>query len=173
MNIYSIFHLNLMYSSISISSRNSVIKNCYWPLLTLADMGIPIGIEATALTLKIIKDLEPRWIKKLKQLISIGNVEFIGSGYSQIIGPLVPYDVNFKNQYFGIKEYSKILNITPKTALINEMAYSNGITEAYIENGYDTIIMEWNNSKRYKIGWNENWKFYPQRLKILKTNLLT
>ena len=63
MNIYSIFHLNLMYSSISISSRNSVIKNCYWPLLTLADMGIPIGIEATALTLKIIKDLEPRWIK--------------------------------------------------------------------------------------------------------------
>ena len=77
-------------------------------------MGIPIGIEATALTLKIIKDLEPRWIKKLKQLISIGNVEFIGSGYSQIIGPLVPYDVNFKNQYFGIKEYSKILNIVQK-----------------------------------------------------------
>ena len=172
MNIYSIFHLNLMYSSISISSRNSVIKNCYWPLLTLADMGIPIGIEATALTLKIIKDLEPRWIKKLKQLISIGNVEFIGSGYSQIIGPLVPYDVNFKNQYFGIKEYSKILNITPKTALINEMAYSNGITEAYIENGYDTIIMEWNNSKRYKIGWNENWKFYPQRLKIPKNKFI-
>ncbi|MBJ64853.1 MAG: glycoside hydrolase family 57 [Euryarchaeota archaeon] len=168
MNIYSIFHLNLMYSSISTSSRNSVIKNCYWPLLTLADMGIPIGIEATALTLKIIKDLDPSWINKLKQLISIGNVEFIGSGYSQIIGPLVPYDVNFKNQYFGIKEYSKILNITPKTALINEMAYSNGITEAYIENGYDTIIMEWNNSKRYKIGWNENWKFYPQRLKIPK-----
>tara|TARA_Y100001958_G_C21247397_1_gene578624 strand:- start:3167 stop:5035 length:1869 start_codon:yes stop_codon:yes gene_type:complete len=157
-----------MYSSISTSSRNSVIKNCYWPLLTLADMGIPIGIEATALTLKIIKDLDPSWINKLKQLISIGNVEFIGSGYSQIIGPLVPYDVNFKNQYFGIKEYSKILNITPKTALINEMAYSNGITEAYIENGYDTIIMEWNNSKRYKIGWNENWKFYPQRLKIPK-----
>ena len=54
MNIY-FFHLNLMYSSISISSRNSVIKNCYWPLLTLADMGIPIGIEATAITLKIIK----------------------------------------------------------------------------------------------------------------------
>ena len=157
-----------MFSSIPKDERPKVIKKCYWPLFEFAKMNIPIGIEASAITIKIIKKHDPEWIRTLKKYIKTRKIEFIGSGYSQIIGPLVPYDVNFKNQYFGMKEYSKILNITPKTALINEMAYSNGITEAYIENGYDTIIMEWNNSKRYKIGWNENWKFYPQRLKIPK-----
>ena len=154
-----------MFSSISKDERPKVIKKCYWPLFDFAKMNIPIGIEASAITLKIIKKHDPEWIHTLKKYIKTRKIEFIGSGYSQIIGPLVPYEVNFKNQYFGIKEYSKILDIIPKTALINEMAYSNGITEAYLKNGYDTIIMEWNNSTRYKSRWNENWKFYPQFLK--------
>ncbi len=37
-----------MYSSIEVGERGSVIKNCYWPLFSLAELGIPIGIEAPA-----------------------------------------------------------------------------------------------------------------------------
>ena len=46
------------------------------------------------------------------------QVEIVGSGYSQIIGPLVPYEVNIKNHQIGLNEYNKILGITPKTVLV-------------------------------------------------------
>ncbi|MBT6937167.1 MAG: glycoside hydrolase, partial [Candidatus Marinimicrobia bacterium] len=94
-----------MYSSIEEISRKEVIRKCYWPLFKLADMGIPIGIEAPAVTLEIINKLDPDWVVSLSQYISDDKIEFIGSGYSQIIGPLVPAKVNEWNQELGLEHY--------------------------------------------------------------------
>ena len=54
-----------MYSSIEESSRLEVIQNCYWPLLKLAEIGVPIGIEAPAVTLEINNELDPKGISSL------------------------------------------------------------------------------------------------------------
>ena len=151
-----------MYSSIEESSRPEVIHKCYWPLLKLAEIA-PIGIEAPALTLEIINDIDPAWINKLKELIKSRKVEFIGSGYSQIIGPLVPAKVNDWNQKLGLDVYDKLLGVRPKVALVNEMAYSGGIVEHYVNNGYQGIIMEWINPRAGHPERENELRFHPQK----------
>jgi len=163
LNLYSIFHLNLMYSSIEIEERPNVIEKCYWPLLKLAEANeIPIGIEFSGYTLERINEIDPEWIKKFRKLLTVGKIELIGSGYAQIIGPLVPAKVNDWNQKLGLEIYESILGIRPQIALVNEMAYSGGIVEHYINNGYKAIIMEWNNPRRYHPEWKNEWRYFPQ-----------
>ena len=151
LNLFSFFHLNLMFSSIEESQRIEVINKCYWPILHLIrEYKIPIGIEATALTLELINNLDKSWITELKKLIQEELCEFIGSGYSQLIAPIVPYQINLNNQLIGKKIYKELLNIEPKIALINEQAFSSNLISLYKKAGYETIIMEWNNSFSYK-----------------------
>jgi hypothetical protein len=155
-----------MYSSIEEISRKEVIRKCYWPLFKLADMGIPIGIEAPAVTLEIINKLDPDWVVSLSQYISDDKIEFIGSGYSQIIGPLVPAKVNEWNQELGLEHYKKLLGGSiPKIALVNEMAYSGGIVEHYVNAGYEGLIMEWNNPRSAHPEWENEWRYFPQKAK--------
>ena len=71
LNFYSIFHLNLMFSSIGKNERRNVIKKCYWPLLDIADSGIPLGIEAPGITLEIINEIDTSWIKQFRSLLNL------------------------------------------------------------------------------------------------------
>ena len=145
---YMIFHLNLGFSSIEEDSRPDTIKSCYYPLLNLIENSKhPIGIELTGWTLKEINKLDNAWIKKFKTLLISGKCELIGSGYSQIIGPLVPYSVNKWNQKLGIDTYFQILGIRPELVLVNEMAYSTSLVNLYKEFGYKGLIMDRDNVK--------------------------
>lgn len=152
-----------MYSSIEKESREEVIKKCYWPIFELADIGIPIGIEAPAITLDIINSIDPKWLKTLSEYVHNGQIEFIGSGYSQVIGPLLPAEVNYWNQKLGVARYEKYFGFAPKLALTNEMAYSSGILEHYKGEGVEALIMEWNNPKSMHQEWENEWRYFPQR----------
>jgi hypothetical protein len=163
--LYSIFHLNLMFSSLEEENRKEVISKCYWPLLILAQNGSKIGIELTGLTLELINSIDPSWVTLFRSLLQAKRIELIGSGYSQIIGPLVPAEVNDWNQSIGQDIYQKLLGVEPRTALINEMAYSAGVVEHYENNGYDSIIMEWNNPRAGHSEWDNEWRYYPQKVK--------
>ena len=154
-----------MYSSIEEANRKEVIDNCYWPLFRLVETGFPVGIEASGITLEIINKTNPSWIKTLSRFIKDEKVEFIGSGYSQVIGPLVPTKVNVWNQKLGLEVYDKLLSIAPQVALVNEMAYSAGIVEHYIDARYEAIVMEWNNPRKYHLEWDNKWRYYPQKAK--------
>lgn len=161
--VYSVFHLNLAFSSIEKIQRLDVIHNCYWPLLKLAkENQLPFGIEATGYTLEKMASIDPAWIKELRRLTTEGPCEFIGSGYTQMIGPLVPATVNDWNQKIGKDVYKRILGIEPKIALMNEMVYSAGMVGCYLNNGYDSIIMEWNNPRKYHPEWQNEWRYLPQ-----------
>jgi hypothetical protein len=143
---YILFHLNIYFSSIEEKDRLKVIKECYWPILELADnVDSPIAIELTGMTLEVINKLDPKWVQKFKKLLYLNKCELIGSGWSQLIGPLVPYEVNFYNQIIGLNYYKEILGITPKIALINEMVFSKSLIDIYYEVGYNCIIYEFNN----------------------------
>ena len=74
-----------------------MIARCYWPLLELAEAHGPIGLEATGFTLEEIAARDPAWIAEARRLIADGRIELIGSGYAQIIGPLVPAPVTAAN----------------------------------------------------------------------------
>ena len=143
---YLIFHLNLAFSSIPVSARLEVIRKCYWPLLDLAEeTGIPIGIELTGWTLQQISELDSAWVVRFKQLLESQQCELIGSGWVQLIGPLVPYEVNFWNQKLGLEAYREVLGKTPKIALVNEMAFSTGMVDVYTDAGYEGIVMDRDN----------------------------
>lgn len=143
---YLIFHLNLAFSSIKTEARLEVIRKCYWPLLDLAEgTGIPVGIELTGWTLQQIALLDQSWVCRFRQMLEKKQCELIGSGWAQIIGPLVPYEVNRRNQKLGLDAYRQMLGLTPRIALVNEMAFSTGMVDVYAEADYEGIVMDRDN----------------------------
>ncbi|MBP0030409.1 hypothetical protein [Roseofilum sp. Guam] len=158
-----LFHLNYAFSSIEIDQRPIVMEQCYWPILKLvSELDLPVAIEATGYTLEVASQVDPKWVDELRYLINQGKCEWVGSGYAQIIGPIVPSGVNTANLYWGHQVYEQILGIRPEIGLINEQAYSASLVPHYLEAGYRAIIMEWNNPYRYHSEWQSEWRYYPQ-----------
>lgn len=165
MNIFAIFHINLCYSSLEDSQKTEVIKKCYWPLLKIIEkLKIPIAIEATGFSLEEIQKRDKTFIKKLKFLINKNYCEFIGSGYCQIIAPLVPDKVNYYNLKIGNRIYSKFLNTKPKIALVNEQVFSSSIVKNYLRNGYKTLILDWDNFINSNKEVNKKSFYFPQKI---------
>ncbi len=163
LRLYAFFHLNLAYSSIEEKQRPEVIQRCYWPLLRLVrNLRLPVGIEASAYTLGCIRDIDPGWLIEFASLCSEGLCEVVGSGYVQLIGPLVPPEVNAANLRLGNEAYERLLGIGPSVALINEQAYSAGLIQHYIDAGFRAIIMEWDNPSRYHPEWPPELRYLPQ-----------
>lgn len=161
LSLYSFFHLNLAYSSIEEAQRKEVIEFCYWPLLRLAKkFNLPFGIEATGYTLQAIAEIDSTWIDELRRLCTEGRCEFIGSGYVQMIGPLVPAEVNRRNQQIGLEVYKQLLGLRPELALVNEQAWSEGMVGHYLDAGYKAVIMEWDNPAQGR-GWPSCWSQLP------------
>ena len=124
------------------ADRPEVIRRCYHPLLDIAEAGVPVGIEATGWTLRQIEILDPVWIKRFRKLLNENKCELVGSGYVQLIGPLVPVAVNRHNQRLGMEVYETLLGQRPRLALLNEMAFSPGLVPIYLEYGYQGLIMD-------------------------------
>jgi hypothetical protein len=158
-----LFHLNLAFSSIEEEQRATVVQNCYGPLLDLAETHGPIGIEATAYTLQAIQACDPQWLTRLTGLIQRGKVEFIGSGYSQMIGPLVPAGMLAANLRLGHDAYQRLLGATPRIALVNEQSYSGGLVGQYLDAGYEALLVDWDNVANFHPAWNPQLRYAPQR----------
>jgi hypothetical protein len=163
LQLFTIFHLNLAYSSIEEAQRPDVVQRCYWPLLRLAERtGAPIGIEASGITLEAAAAIDPAWLEALRALVASGRCEFVGSGYAQIIGPLVPAAVNAANLRLGHQVYERLLGCRPRLAFVNEQAYSAGLIRHYLDAAYDALVMEWDNPARAHPEWDAEWRYFPQ-----------
>ncbi len=153
LRLFALFHLNLAFSSIEEEQRGDVIARCYWPLLKLAESYGPIGIEATGFTLEEIAARDPSWIAKLRALITEDRAELIGSGYAQIVAPLVPARVTEENLKIGNACYERLLHVQPRLALVNEQAYSGGLVGLYLDAGYQALLMDWDNPSAHHSEW--------------------
>lgn len=162
--LYTAFHLNLAFSSVDEAERKTIIERCYWPLLKLAEGGLPLGLEATSFTLLEIQKLDTGWIDTLKRLIAQGRVELIGSGFCQIIGPLVPPEVTRRNLQLGLEDYEALLGCKPSIALVNEQAYSRGLLPLYQEAGFDAIMMDWAEPASHNNDWKKAFSQQPQMI---------
>jgi hypothetical protein len=163
LELFALFHLNLAFSSIEEERRAEVIRCCYWPLLDLALAHGPIGIEVTGYTLGEIARLDPEWCGRARALIACGKIELIGSGYAQLIGPLVPARVSEANLRIGNGVYRSLLGVQPALALVNEQAYSAGLVGLYLDAGYRAILMDWDNPSAHHPEWSEETRYLPQR----------
>jgi hypothetical protein len=162
LQFFAFFHLNLAFSSIAEERRGEVIARCYWPLLELARRHI-IGLEISGYTLEEIASRDPSWIAGARELIAAGRIELIGSGYSQMIGPLVPERVTRENLRLGMDAYENFLGARPRLALVNEQAYSAGLVGLYLDAGYDALIMDYENPAAAHPEWPAQTQFRPQR----------
>ena len=163
LHLFALFHLNLAFSSIEEEQRTDVIERCYWPLLELAEAHGPIGIEATGFTLEEIEARDPAWCHEAKRLIADDRIELIGSGYAQIIGPLVPARVTEANLRLGNEVYERLLGQRPRLALVNEQAYASGLVGLYLDAGYRAILMDWDNPAAHHPEWPAETRYRPQR----------
>ena len=163
LQLYSLWHLNLAYSSIEEELYPAVIENCYWPLLNLAiERHIPLGIELPAWTLNKINILDRQWVEALKEQVEWGMVDLVGSGWAQLIGPLVPAQVIEKNLELGQAHYHKILGVKPKIGLINEQAWSSSLVPIYKKVGFSAVVMEWENPASIHKDWKRSWGYGAQ-----------
>lgn len=163
LQLYTLWHLNLAYSSIEEERHHAVIENCYWPLLNLAiERSIPLGIELPAWTLNKISELDPKWVEALKEQIERGKVELVGSGWTQLIGPLVPGQVVEKNLALGQEFYFKALGVMPTIGLVNEQAWSPSLVPIYNKVGFSAVVMEWENPASIHSDWHRSWRYFPQ-----------
>lgn len=163
--LYAIFHLNLAFSSIEEASHPDVIRRCYWPILKLAEQGgVPLGLEITLHTLERIQTADPQWVDRFRVLLQAGRCELIASGDSQIIGPLVPAEVNRWNLRLGQQGYQALLGVTPTLAFINEQAVSPGLLDIYLEAGFEAVVVEWDNPSSHHPDWQKNLLDRPRTL---------
>ncbi len=151
LHLFAVFHANLDFSAIPERDVPRVVDRCYWPLLELVEeFGIPIGIELPARTLLRLSDEDPEWVKALRSLAGRGGVEVVGSGHAQIIGPLVPADVNRANLRLGRGTYEALLGESPATWFVPEQTVSRGILPLFAEAGAKALVVEWNNAATYR-----------------------
>lgn len=163
LRLYTVFHLNMAYSSIEEEQRADVIRRCYWPLLRLAtEHGVPVGLDASGYTLETVAALDPLWVAALREEVAAGRCELVGTGYAQLIGPLVPAAVNAANLRTGNEVYERLLGIRPAIALVNEQAWAAGLVHHYLDAGFHAVVSEWDNPARAHPEWPAEWRYLPQ-----------
>ncbi len=156
-----LFHLNLSYSAIERDERPEVVRRCYRPLLDLLERlpWLKLAVEASGHTFERMEVLDPEWIERLAEYAGSGRVEIVGSGDTQLIGPLVPAEVNRWNQELGQETYERLFGRRATTALVNEMAFSQGVVDAYLDAGYEALVTEWNNPRQNHPEWDDDWRY--------------
>ncbi|MGH0033724.1 MAG: hypothetical protein ACQGVK_01710 [Myxococcota bacterium] len=163
-SLYTVFHANLDFSALPDRDVPLILDRCYWPILQLADeSSLPLGIEMPARTLARLDREDPEWVKTLRGLVERSLVEVVGSGEAQLIGPLVPADVNRANLALGARHYREILGAVPSTWFVSEQTFSRGLPRLFSEVGARALVMEWNNpaSRRSEL---RRWRGRPARV---------
>ena len=148
--LYAVFHANLDFSYIPRDLYRQVLQRCYWPILRLVEeRQLPLGLEFSARTLKLIHELDPSFVRCLQKLWREGVCEVIGSGYVQAIMPLIPARVNRENLRWGNAVYEELLGERPRIAFVNEQVYSTGLPRLYREAGYEAMIVNWESAAEH------------------------
>ena len=149
-NLFTAFHVNLAYSSIPPSHYGWVLDSCYWPLLDLCkSLQVRMGIEFSGHTLRKLSDLDPLLIRTLKDLIQDGLIEPICGGEYQSIGPLMPSKDNLFNYKTGKETFRSLLGWDADLLYLPEQTFSRGLLDAIVKSGFKSVLLEWNNARRY------------------------
>ena len=150
MNLFTLFHANLAFSSIPSRHYDWILDNCYWPLLSfVAATRTKTGLEMSGETLKILENIDPAFVAELRCLCDEGLIEPVSGGQHQSIGPLMPAPDNLLNYRLGKKTFQQVLNQDTGILYLPEQTVSQGIADLIVAAGYETVFVEWNNTVRF------------------------
>ena len=169
--LYSIFHGNLNYSSISPEIYDKIIDSCYWPILDLInEYKFCPALEFPLNTLEKIRETDSLFLEELQKFVKNNKCEIIASAKEQVIFPLVPQQVNEINLEVGKTETEKIFSTKIKTAYVNEQLFSSGLVPQYIQSKFQNIITVWEWASQISHVEND-FKFRPMRISTKSGNI--
>ena len=150
MNLFTIFHANLAFSSIPSCHYDWILDNCYWPLLDLVKAKkIKTGLEFSGQTLEILSKLDPSIINEIKELTNSELLEPVCGAQYQSIGPLMPAEDNVYNYQQGRETFRMLLQQDARILYLPEQTISKGLLDLIGKSGYETVFVEWNNIVRF------------------------
>jgi hypothetical protein len=136
-------HFNLNRGTLEVAERRGIVAQRYGPLLELVEREswLRLALAVSGHTLERIERLERGWCARLRELCAAGRIAFVGTGDTQLVGPLVPAAVNRWNQALGRETYRRLLGNAPRVALVDHMAWSQGLVDAYLDAGYEALVV--------------------------------
>ena len=108
-----------------------------------------MGMEFSGQTLRKLAQLDPLLIQTLKSLIQDGLIEPICGGEYQSIGPLMPSRDNLFNYQTGKETFRTLLDWDADLLYLPEQTVSRGLLDAIVKSGFKSVLLEWNNTRRY------------------------
>lgn len=138
--------MNADYSSISESHLDTVISSCYEQILKVQDsLALPVALEMTGSTALKLDELRPKLLETIRERVRSGKIAIISGGMYQIIGPLVPHEVTYRNHKRGVEVLAKLFGFSPTIVLPSEQAISDGTLEVLENAGYRAAIVDLDN----------------------------
>jgi len=136
--------LNLGRGALEVAERPRVVARAYWPLLELLDAcpWLRTSLEIDGHTLQRLARLDPDWLGALRTHVEAGRVELLGVGEAPLVAPLVPLVVNRWNQLLGRAAVAEHTGLAPRIARAGEPAWSQGLVDAYLDAGYEALVLD-------------------------------
>ncbi len=136
-------HANIQYSQLPPEKRRWVCENCYRPLFELVrDSGAKIAFEASGRTLEVMHDETPQVLALLKELVSAGRIEPIGSPFIHVMLANIPPEVALDTLKHGLDAWEKYTGIRPETGWNPECGWAGHLPELYREAGFKSLVMD-------------------------------
>ncbi|MBN1942214.1 MAG: glycoside hydrolase family 57 [Phycisphaerae bacterium] len=136
-------HGNLQYSQLPPEKRGWVIENCYERLFDLvAKKEYKIGFEASGFTVDAIAELNPRVMKKLRDLIAAGQVEPVASPYIHMMLSNIDPQIGLLSLVEGREAWRRNTGVTPSLGWNPECGWASYIPEIFREAGFESLVMD-------------------------------
>lgn len=161
MKYVMIFHANLNYAFLEPYKYERTIRASYETIIDTFREKCPNSkytFEASGFTLEKIAELTPDVLEKLKDAISRGQCEFMGSPYAHpMLANFPEEDGRWANE-FAMRVYEKYLGFRPESAWNPECSWMQYVPNTFRDVGFKYLTLDY---EAYKIssdkeyGWIE------------------
>lgn len=135
-----IFHANLQYAEIPKSEISRVIDKSYTPTINkLLKNEVPFALNITGFSFQFLPN---SLIETIKEGIESNLIEITGTAFTHAILPLLPLE-RIEAQIVKDRETKeKVLEVSPKSFWLPELAYDPIIPAILKDNGYDEVFID-------------------------------
>ena len=145
MKYITIFHANLNYAYLTPDRYEFVIRTAYEMTIdTMREVfpGTKYVFEASGYTIEEMAKKTPDVLEKLKDAISTGQCEFMGSPYAHPMLPNFPEEDGWWSLKFSNETYMKYLGIQPKSFWNPECGWRSYVPKQVLDAGYENLVAD-------------------------------
>src|SRR5262245_3495869 len=98
LTLFTVFHANLAFSAVPPEDVGRVVDRCLWPLVEATRLpGVSLGLELAGDSLERMAAEDPLLVDAIRDSVSAGTLEIVGSGFVQAILPLLPAELGARD----------------------------------------------------------------------------